>query len=91
MSYQDAFVGLVSIGLGTTGVVAAIGNWDRCYELRKARWIEALAGRSTARMTYGLVGLGLIALGVAIACGFAPNQSQAMAYRFKASNAVPRP
>jgi len=91
MTYVDAFVGLVSIGLGAAGLLAAICNWDRCFQIRKARWIEAVAGRSTARMTYGVVGLGLIALGVAIACGFAPNQGNTVAQRLRASFATSGP
>ena len=75
MSYADAFVGMVAIGLGILGLAAAVGNWEGFYQLNKARWIETVAGRTTARCTYCLLGIGLIVLGLAIARGFGPNRS----------------
>jgi cytochrome b561 len=75
MTYADAFVGIVAMALGILGLGAAIANWESCYQTRKARWIEAVAGRNTVRCAYCLLGIGLIVLGFAITRGFAPNRS----------------
>ena len=75
MNHEELFVGAVSIVLGLAGVVAAIGNWDRYYQLDKVRWLETVWGRRTARTMYGVVGSLLILLGVAIALGFGPNKA----------------
>ena len=72
MNVEDLFVGAVAVVLGTTAVVAAVGNWDRCYQLSKARWLERLAGRGVVRGVYALVGITLIVLGLAIALGYRP-------------------
>ena len=76
MNPEELFVGGVAIALGALAVAAAIGNWDRCFQSAKVRWIETLGGRRTARAMYALVGIALIVLGVAIALGFGPNKSR---------------
>lgn len=75
MTHQDVFVGAVAVALGVLGLLAAVRNWELCYQSWKTEWIESLGGRIAARAAYGLVGLGLISLGLAIAAGFAPNKS----------------
>ena len=77
MNHEELFVGAVSIALGLAGVVAAIGNWDSYYQLDKVRWLETVWGRRVARLVYGVVGMLLIVLGVAIALGFGPNKAAA--------------
>ena len=75
MTYQDVFVGSVAIALGVVGMLASICNWELCYRSWKTEWIESVGGRMAARAVYGLLGLGLISLGIAVALGFAPNKS----------------
>jgi hypothetical protein len=76
MNVLDLFVGSVSIGLGVLALVAALFNWNASYQLDKARWLEDQWGRSTLRWIYALVGLVLVALGVAIAAGIGPPASK---------------
>jgi len=65
----DLFVGSVAIALGAFVASAAIFNWDWYYQLRKPQWVESLWGRTTARIIFAIVGLGLIVLGGVIAIG----------------------
>ena len=76
MILADVFVGSVAVVLGVLAVAAAAGNWDRCYQFAKIRWLESMAGRGVARAAYAAVGVALILLGVAIALGFGPNKSR---------------
>jgi hypothetical protein len=76
MNPEHLFVGGVSIVLGMTAVVVSIGNWDACYRFTKIRWVESWGGRWAARWTYALIGIALIALGIAIALGFGPNATR---------------
>jgi hypothetical protein len=76
MNPEHLFVGGVSITLGMTAIVVSIGNWDACYRLAKIRWIESWGGRRAARWSYALIGVALIALGIAIATGFGPNATR---------------
>ncbi len=66
----DWFVGGVAIGLGVTLLTGSLFNWERLYELRSSRWLEALLARSGARLVHAALGSGLIALGWAIMQGF---------------------
>ena len=75
MNIRDLFVGAVAITLGVIILVGGAGNFNWWYELRKARWIDARFGRRAARILFATIGLALISLGLAIACGFAPNIS----------------
>ena len=74
MAMQDVFVGAVAICIGLFALLSAIFNWDWSYRLWKARWAEARFGRRGARVFYVILGLAMIALGVAIAVGFGPNR-----------------
>ena len=75
MNPEEIFVGAVAIALGSVGVIAAVGNWEVCYRLDKIRWLESLCGRWCSRALYAVIGSILIALGLAIACGYGPNKS----------------
>jgi len=75
MSYADLFVGAVATGIGVWAIYSALFNYEWSYQLHKARWLEDRVGRSGARVVFALVGIALIAMGAAIAMGFAPNKS----------------
>ncbi len=75
MSPADIFVGAVAACLGVWAIYSAMFNTEWCYQLRKAQWLESRLGRGGARIVFALLGLALIAMGAAIAMGFAPNSS----------------
>ncbi len=75
-SIADMFVGVVAVALGLAILLSSATNWQNAYRLRKTRWLEARLGRSGARVVLAVLGVALIALGVAIAMGFAPNASR---------------
>ena len=77
MNYSDWLVGIVSSVLGLVCLLAGALNWAESYRFRPARWIEAAYGRAAARTFYVLLGLGLIALGVAISQGWGFNRAKA--------------
>ena len=85
MNVLDLFVGSVSCGLGVLALVAALANWNACYQLDKVRWLEDQWGRSTLRWIYAVVGLVLVAMGVAIAAGIGPNASEPSGWTESAS------
>ena len=68
--YEDLFVGSVATAIGLLLVTAAVANWSWYYSLRSARFLESKLTRTGARIVHGLVGLALVALGLAIATGF---------------------
>lgn len=72
MEVQDVFVGAVAIGIGIFALLSGVLNWEWSYRLWKARWVEARFGRRAARAFYVILGLSMIALGIAIAAGFGP-------------------
>ena len=74
MNLEDLFVGTVSTIVGSLGVAAGVGNWDKCYEYAKGQWLVKRFGRTGARFVYVIAGAFFIALGIAIACGFALNR-----------------
>jgi hypothetical protein len=96
MIAPEILVGAVAIVLGGVCLAAAIFNWPWSYELHKTRFLERLFGRTGARIFFALLGLGLIALGIAIALGFAPNASNRLAalsstrFRLSIANAAHR-
>jgi uncharacterized membrane protein HdeD (DUF308 family) len=69
----DLFVGSVSILIGAVMLLAGLVNWERAFQLKKTQWLQSRWGRPTARIVLIVVGATLIALGGAIAMGFAPN------------------
>ena len=68
--YEDLFVGTVAVVLGALLVTAASVNWAWYYSLRSARFLESKLTRTGARIVHGLLGLALIAVGLAVAAGF---------------------
>jgi small neutral amino acid transporter SnatA (MarC family) len=76
MTLQDVFVGAVAVGIGLFALLSAAFNWDWSYQFWTARWVESRFGRRGARVFYVILGLVMIALGVAIATGFGPNDSR---------------
>jgi hypothetical protein len=68
----DYFVGGVSVVIGAVMLFFSAFNWDRFSTLRKPRWFEDRLGRSGARLFFAALGAALVALGIAIAAGFAP-------------------
>ncbi len=68
--YEDLFVGTVAILLGVFLCTCATVNWQWYYSLRTARLLQRAVGRTGARVVHCLLGLGLIALGIAIAFGY---------------------
>jgi len=75
MIHPDTFVGSVAIGVGLWAMWSALANWQWSFQLHKTRWLESMVGRTGARFFYIVLGVGMIALGFAIVCGFAPNKS----------------
>ena len=57
---EDLLVGGISIVLGALALLAAIFNWDASFQLLKIRWLESRWGRSTVRVIYALLGIGLM-------------------------------
>ena len=70
MNPQELLVGGLAILIGAVAIVAAATNWDDSFRLRLARVVDRRFGRGAARAFYALIGLTLIALGVAIAVGY---------------------
>ncbi len=71
---QDLLVGGIATVTGLLSLAVALGNWSWFYQLRLARRIESSWGRGKARMHYAVLGLMLIALGVAIMTGRSPHR-----------------
>ncbi len=72
--YEEVFVGIVAVALGSVVVAAAVSNWEWYFSLRSAQFLQRRLGRTGTRAFYALLGTGLIALGIAIAQGFGPNK-----------------
>jgi ABC-type tungstate transport system substrate-binding protein len=73
MQSQDIFFGAITAALGIAMMVGASlgGRW--LLERRGARSLVAAIGRPAARIVLGLLGLALIALGIAVALGWRLN------------------
>jgi hypothetical protein len=74
MNLEDIFVGAVSTIVGSLGVAAGVGNWDKSFEFAKGQWLVKRLGRNGARLVYIIGGSFFIILGIAIAGGFALNK-----------------
>lgn len=70
MNHQDLLMAVVALLLASLAWVAAVRNRDCDYRFRKIRWIDQRWGRRTARLVYVVMGLLLVALGLAILCGW---------------------
>jgi hypothetical protein len=75
MINEQFIVGGTSIAIGLLSVAAGASNLDAFYQVTKIKWIETRGGRALARTAYAMVGVTLIALGIAIAMGYAPNSA----------------
>ncbi len=67
---QDIFVGVISCLAGLILIGGAATNNQFLLDLHKTRWIANLWGPNGARVFVGLLGVGLIALGIAIIRGW---------------------
>ena len=70
MNRQDLFMAVLALLLAFLAFAAAIHNRDHYYRLPKVRWIDERWGRKTGRAVYADMGLVLLALAVAILCGW---------------------
>jgi hypothetical protein len=61
--------GVSFAGLGILLMVLAVLDWDYLMNHPKARPVTALVGRTGARVFYALIGLVIVAAGIAIATG----------------------
>ena len=60
-------VGFLSIVVGGFVITAALMNWESFFKpLRKQFFVFELFGRGCARLVYGLFGLFLVVVGIAI-------------------------
>jgi hypothetical protein len=72
-SVADLFMGSVGILLGAVMLLAGLLNWEAAFQLKKTQWLQSRWGRPATRVILIAAGAGLMALGAAIAMGFAPN------------------
>ena len=68
--YEDLLVGTLAAMMGVVLVFCAVLNWEWYYSLRTARWLQKMLGRNGARFVHTLLGLSIVAMGVAIALGY---------------------
>jgi len=61
--------GLIIAAAGVFTLVCAAMNFDWFMEHRKARFFVKIMGRNGARILYGALGLGLVALGALLFAG----------------------
>lgn len=60
----QGMIGLLFLSFaGVFSILASIFNWDFYFTDRRARLIVKIAGRTGARVIYGIFGLVLIGLG----------------------------
>ena len=85
MQIADIFVGSVSVVLGVAALAIAAANWGPGFQFWIGHAIDSRSGRTATRIVYAVVGIALVALGMAIMLGFAPNA------RRQSSAAEPRP
>jgi hypothetical protein len=70
MNPQDILMAVVALLLASFAFAAAARNREQDYRLRKIHWIDQRWGRRAARAVYAVVGLLLMASGIAILCGW---------------------
>jgi len=63
------FMGLFFVGAGVFALCGAVFNWDFFMNHRKAEFLSSIAGRTGARVFYGLLGTGLSVFGVLVLLG----------------------
>ena len=74
MNPSDVFVGTLATLIGGLVFSSALMNWDWFFQLRKAKFLDDRWGRTRSRLLFAGIGIGLIGLGIAIACGWGPNK-----------------
>ena len=67
---HDLFVGLVAVGLGCLLIAGAIAQAPLLMQLSKSRLLAEAVGATAARWVIAVVGIGCVALGTLIACGW---------------------
>ncbi|QDU30025.1 hypothetical protein ETAA8_51430 [Anatilimnocola aggregata] len=67
---QDAFVGAITCVTGLLFILGAAADSELLLGLHKTRWLTNLWGRNVARVCLSLLGLALIALGIALIRGW---------------------
>jgi hypothetical protein len=70
MPIQDYFVGFAAGAVGLFFMLGAALDAAWLMDLRRPRLLAASIGKTAARWTLGLLGVGLIAVGVVIASGW---------------------
>jgi len=70
MEMQNVVVGMVACSLGLILIAGTALDASWLMELGRPRLLAAAIGKPGARLALGLIGLGLIALGIAIALGW---------------------
>ncbi len=70
MAVQDLFVGAVAGIFGLVLITAAVFDGQWLMQLAHPRMLAESLGKTGARILIGLMGLALIALGVAVASGW---------------------
>lgn len=69
MSLEGLLFGLFFVGAGIFTICGAACDWDWFMGSRKARFFVAMLGRNGARIFYGLLGIAIILIGLAMAVG----------------------
>ena len=72
MEAADIFVGGVSIALGVAAIWAAAANSDAVFRLATPKLVERMWVRSGVRIVFAILGIVLIATGIALMAGFSP-------------------
>ena len=63
------FTGLLFIAAGVFALCGAGFQWNWFMNHRKARFITSIAGRTGARIFYGVLGMVLVVFGTLVAAG----------------------
>lgn len=69
MNRQDLFVAALTVLIGVACLLAAVGNSESFYKLRKVQWIESRWGRPAARWFYVVLGVCMLGLAAYIGAG----------------------
>jgi hypothetical protein len=70
MDTTDIFIGAICAAVGAAALAIAASNWSPGFVFWIGRLTERRYGRSRARLVYAAAGAALVALGIAIMCGF---------------------
>jgi len=76
LGYADWIVGAVAIMLGLVLCYSAAASRPQMYDLPKIRWLESRMGRRATQAIIVLLGVLLVAVGVAVALGWKMNWQQ---------------